>query len=139
MHISSKNVPRPVAVIADMLSETTGLWKVTIERTKILRINRQRVKESSRLIVDEMLDHADRGEKFWQCRAEYMRVLREMSLVHQRPQDKDLKKILSDIRSGASMDGVLHKVWVKSAIGLIERMIQHESLESESSPAGFEL
>lgn len=131
---SPVNTSRPIAIVAEMLSELSNIWLVTPERVSLLKAYRSRVPPAYRSIIDRMLDTVSAGSRYWSCQAEYMAALQQISFINQQPGEHDVRTVLNIAREGAQADGVIHSDWVKEVLKLLERMIQYGSVAAQAPP-----
>lgn len=134
MNTRAPKAPKQISIVATMLSDPTGLWEITPERVALLKGNRGRLPKHYQAAADDMLATVFAGKKLWQCKVEYMAALQQISIAYQKPTEEDLRKVLLDLREGASMDGVLQHEWVQTAITFLERLEEYQSLETAHPP-----
>lgn len=118
--------PREVAIITTMMNDRSGIWDITEERTALLSRDKRRLSLTHRAAIDEMMAAAQRGDRFWETRAEYQAALLNLSLLYQKPTDRAIEEVLVAVRVGAAHDGVSDKPWVKDALALFEKLLAHD-------------
>ena len=121
---TSISAPKDVVLITRMLNDQSGLWQVTSERCQVLAGNLSGLSAYHRKAAKEMLDQAERGDRFWHIRAEYLAALSEISSLCTKPSAEDISRVLVDLQAGAAQCGVGAEPWVKQAEALLQRLAQ---------------
>jgi hypothetical protein len=106
----------------EMLSEQSGLWRITQERVAMLRRHESRLSTYNKPIVKAMLDAADSGERFWPCCTEYYSVLNEIRSLIGEPDEDEIEKAYHALVEGSRNDRVDHREWVKIAVRVLDKL-----------------
>jgi len=121
---TSITAPKDVVLITLMLNDQSGLWRVTRDRCRVISKNLSSLSAYHRKAAQEMLDQADRGDRFWHVRAEYLAALAEVSQLCTKPSPDEIRQVLIDLHAGAAECGVGAEPWVRQAGDLLQRLAQ---------------
>jgi hypothetical protein len=111
-----------LAIITAMLSESSGLWKISDARTGLLRKHMDALSSRSKSSIGEMISIAERGDLFWPTKAEYYAALHEIKIAPASVGRKQVDIVISDMIKGARLDNVSDRAWVKQAIEILRKI-----------------
>ena len=111
-----------LAIVAGMMNDRSGLWGITADRVSVIRDKLQILSVRSRPVAMEMITIADRGDKFWPTKAEYYVVLSEIKVSEASLNKAKVDAAIAAITTGARLDNVADKAWVKQALDVLSRV-----------------
>lgn len=120
--MSSSASSENLTIVSGMMSERSGLWRITDERVGFLRSNLHVLSNRSRPAVEEMISIADGGERFWPTKAEYYTALNEIRSQSSKVSKEQVESAISGIIRGSKTDGMAHREWVKQALDVLNRI-----------------
>lgn len=109
-------------VAVGMLSERTGLWQVTPKRVSLLQQHAQKLSPRAKVVVQEMIDIALSGERFWTTTSERYIAVSELRDRTDSIDKNDLASIIAEVSMCAKRDGVAHREWVKNVLDVLARI-----------------
>jgi hypothetical protein len=110
------------SVAVGMLSERTGLWQVTPKRVELLQQYAQKLSPHSKAVIDEMIDIASSGERFWTTTSERYIAIDELRGRTESVNKDDIDKLIAEVSMHAKRDGVAHREWVKNILDVLARI-----------------
>ena len=121
--INQIRISKGLEVAVRMLNDNSNLWEITGDRTVLLRSSLSRVTDSNKVTIKEMLEIADKGDRFWVVQAEYAVAVRSIVDLGDKPSKKEIQIAIADIRRGSHQDGVANKEWIESILSLLDRVL----------------
>lgn len=109
-----------VKIIIGMMSEHSGIWRITPERVSVLKRGLSVCSDAVKPVLDEMISFHKRGERFWNTNAEYYHALYELKRDMFSSKKSSIPDVVKIIKEGSSNDRVSHREWVKKAIKMLE-------------------
>ena len=111
-----------LSVAVGMLSERTGLWQVTPKRVALLHQYAQKLSPRAKVIIQEMIDVASSGERFWTTTSERYIAINELRGSTESVDKDEIDKLIADVSMCAKRDGVAHRAWVQNVLDVLARL-----------------
>jgi hypothetical protein len=111
-----------LAIVAGMMNDRSGLWRITEERSSVIREKLPMLSQRSQPAAQEMLAIADGGNKFWPTKAEYYAALAEMRKEAALVSKAHIDSAIDGLIKGARLDNVSDKTWVRQVVDVLVRI-----------------